>query len=457
MTQDPRQRAALGALAITLGLTAAKVVVGLATSSLAVLAQAVDSAIDIVAIGLVFFALRVAERPPDASHHYGHGKAENLVAFTQTLLLGAIVVGLVIEAIRRLGGDANPVAAPDYAIALLVVSIAIDIVRIRWLTRVAGAYGSDALKASALNFATDVGTAAVALVSLLSVRGGSPRADSIGALVVSAAVAVAAFRVGKRSVDVLMDRAPETRMRAIEAAAASAPGVAETRRVRVRSAGRQLFADVTVAAGRTASLERAHDIAEGVEREIHRIAPDTDVVVHVEPTDETHSLIERAQAAASRVEDVHEIHNVSVHSFEDGTRLHVTLHAKSGTGASVEESHELADRIEAAVRGELGATTRVDTHIEPMERTSLGRDVTTERKDIVAALRDLVADETDMLDCHEVIVTSAGEGRLAVIAHVRGRGSLSLTRLHDASERVEGRLMSEHPDIASVLIHFEPG
>lgn len=455
MTQDPRQRAALGALAITLVLTVAKVAVGLATSSLAILAQAVDSAIDIVAIGLVFFALRVAERPPDASHHYGHGKAENLVAFAQTMLLGAIVLGLAVEAARRLGEDVHPVDAPAYAIALLIASMAIDIVRVRWLTKVAGVYGSDALRASALNFATDVGTAAVAVVSLLSVRGGSERADSIGALVVSAAVAVAAFRLGKRSVDVLMDRAPETRMRDIEAAAAGAPGVAEARRVRVRSAGRQLFADVTVAAGRTASLERAHDIAEGVEREILRIAPGTDVVVHVEPTVETDSLIERAQAAASRVEDVHEIHNVSVHAFEEGTRLHVTLHAKSGTGASVEEAHELADRIEAAVRGELGATTRVDTHIEPMERTSLGRDVTSDRQDIVTSIQTLVADEVDMLDCHEVIVTSTTEG-LAVVAHVHGRASLSLARLHDASGRVEGRLMSEHPDIASVLIHFEP-
>lgn len=455
MITDPRQRAALGALAITLGLTAAKVIVGLSTASLAVLAQAVDSAVDIVAIGLVFFALRVAERPPDASHHYGHGKAENLVAFAQTILLGAAVIGLAITAVVRLRSGGYPVDAPVNAIALLVVSIVVDVIRIRWLTNVAGVYGSDALRASALNFATDVGTAVVALVSLVSVRRGFNGADSIGALIVSAAVAVATFRLGKRSVDVLMDRAPETRLRAIEAAATGAPGVSETRRVRVRSAGRQLFADVTVAAGRTASLERAHDIAEGVEREIHRIAPETDVVVHVEPTDETHSLIERAHAAASRVEDVHEIHNVSVHSFEDGTRLHVTLHAKSGTGASVEEAHDLADRIEAAVRGELGATTRVDTHIEPLERTSLGRDVTSERNDVVSALQNIVADEIDMLDCHEVIVTSSPEG-LRVVAHVRGRASLSLARLHDASQRVEGRLLSAHPEVTSVLIHFEP-
>ncbi|HEV3473514.1 MAG TPA: cation diffusion facilitator family transporter [Actinomycetota bacterium] len=455
MITDPRQRAALGALVITLGLTAAKVIVGLATSSLVVLAQAVDSAIDIIAIGLVFFALRVADRPPDESHHYGHGKAENLVAFAQTMLLGAIVLGLAVEAMRRLGGEAHAVDAPGYAIALVVVSIVVDVIRIRWLTKVAGTHSSEALRASALNFATDVGTAAIALVSLLSVRGGSERADSIGALLVVVAVSIAAFRLGKRSVDVLMDRAPETRMRDIEAAAAGAPGVAEARRVRVRTSGKQLFADVTVAAGRTASLERAHDIAEGVEREIHRIAPGTDVVVHVEPTDETDSLIERAQAAASRVEDVHEIHNVSVHAFEDGTRLHVTLHAKSGT-ASVEEAHELADRIEAAVRGELGATTRVDTHIEPLEHTSLGRDVTSERQDIVRSLQDLAAAERDTLYCHEVIVTSSTAG-LAVIAHVRGRGSLSLTRLHDASARVESRLMSKHPDVASVLIHFEPG
>jgi divalent metal cation (Fe/Co/Zn/Cd) transporter len=218
-----------------------------------------------------------------------------------------------------------------------------------------------------------------------------------------------------------------------------------------------LFADVTVAAGRTASLERAHDIAEGVEREIARVAPGTDVVVHVEPTSETSSLVERVQAAASRSEGVHEVHNVLVHAFDDaGTnKLHVTLHAKAAPRLSVAQAHDLADRIEAQVVEELGLGVRVDAHIEPLEQTLYGKEVTAARPDIVTALESRATEEVEILDCHEVIVVETGES-LTVIAHVRGRGDISLARLHDAADRVEKAMLAEHPAIGRVLIHFEP-
>ena len=451
------RRTALIALLITCVLTLAKLGVWLATSSLSVLSQALDSALDIVALGLVFFGVKLADKPADDSHHYGHAKAENLVAFTQTLFLVAVVVGVVIEAIARLSGPGDEVDVPWFALAILAASALVDLVRVAWMTRAARAGESDALRAGALNIATDVGTAIVALVSLILVRGGTEDADAIGGLVVAGAVTVAAVRLGKRSVDVLMDRAPGGPLQAIETAAASARGVAEARRVRLRASGNQLFADVTVAAARTASLERAHDIAEEVEREIENVAPGTDVVVHVEPISETSGLVERVQAAASRVAGVYEVHNVLVHAFdEDGRRrLQVSLHAKVGPDVSLAEAHDLSETIEGAVGEDLGPHARVDTHIEPLERTSLGRDVTDDRGDIVTAVVEAAVEEADVQDCHEVLVTSAA-GVLSIVAHVRGRSDLPLQRIHDASERIENRIRGRNEDVGSVVIHFEP-
>ena len=456
-TRATAGRAAGTALAITGVLAVAKVAVWVATGSLAVLSQALDSIIDVVALAVVFVGVRVAGKPADTSHHYGHAKAENLVAFAQTVLLGLIVVAVVVEGLTRLVAGSPEVDAPWYALALLGASAAIDVLRARSLSAAAEQHRSDALKAGALNVATDVGTALVALLSLIAVRANIEGADAFGALIVAGAVALAAFRLGKRSVDVLMDRAPGAGVQEIEAAATRASGVAETRRVRVRAAGDQLFADVTVAAGRTATLERAHDIAENVEREIARVVPGADVVVHVEPAPETEGLVERVQAAASRAEGVHEVHNVLVHAFSEAGRrkLHVTLHAKTRPGTSLGQAHELSDRVEEAVASELGTDVRVDTHIEPLETALAGRDVTRERQDIVDSVRQLAVEEPDVIDCHEVIITSAG-GRLTVVAHVRGRGDLPMTRMHDATERMEDGLRARHAEIGPVLIHFEP-
>lgn len=451
------ERVAAVSLIVTVGLAVLKFAVWAATSSLAVLAQALDSVLDIGALGLVFLGVRVAAKPADTEHQYGHGKAEHLAAFAQTLLIGVVVLGVTAEAISRLVGPSQEVATPWYALALLAVSALVDGGRAWFMVRTAREEDSDALRAGALNVAGDVGTALVALASLGLVRAGSEVADPGGALIVAAVVAVLAISIGRRSVDVLMDRAPEMRAEEIAAAAERASGVRETRRVRVRRSGDRLFADVTVAAGKTASLQRAHDISDAVEREIQETVPGTDVVVHVEPIAETGGLVEKVQAAAGRVEGVHEIHNVAVHAFDEGRsrKLHVTLHAKVDPGLSVKEAHEVSDRIEATIAGELGDGARIDTHIEPLERTAHGRDVTSERTDVVEIIRSTAIAEPDILDCHEVIVTSTG-GELSVVAHVRGRGDLPLSRMHDAATRVENQVRASQPQVGSILLHFEP-
>ncbi len=451
------ERTALLALAITGLLTTAKLFVWASTSSLAILSQAVDSALDLVALGLLFLAVRIGGRPADSSHHYGHAKAENLAAFAQTILLVVVVGGILVEALLRLGEDSTPVDAPWYALAMLAVSAIVDAWRIQLLRRVARSERSEALRAGALNFSTDIGTALVALSSLLFVRAGFLRADAIGGLIVSAAVLFAAWKFGKRSIDVLMDTAPDEPVDAIEAAATRATGVAETRRVRVRSGGKQLFADVTVAASRTSSLERAHDIAEAVEREIQEVVPGADVVVHVEPMSDKSGLVERALAAASRTAGVHEVHNVLIHAFNDAGRnkLRVTLHAKVEPGTSLREAHDLSEQIEKEVLEELGPDTRVDTHLEPLESTAFGSDVTAMRRDVVERVRQIATDEVEAVNCHEVLVTEAG-GELSVIAHVGARPDLPLERIHAASQSIEKRVRTEVSEVGSIVIHFEP-
>ena len=448
---------AVAALAVTILLAVAKLVVWGATGSLVVLSQALDSVLDIAVLGLLYVGLRVAEKPADRSHHYGHAKAENLVAFTQTLILALIACGVGFASFQRLGGRQPDIDAPWYALALLGGSALIDGIRAWALARAARRVGSQALGAGALNIATDVATAVVALVSLSFVRVGITRADAIGGLLVAGAVLWGVVRLGRSSVDVLMDSAPEARANEIVEAIARVPGVSEAKRVRVRAAGDRLFADVTVAAGRTTSLERAHDISEAVEREIEDAVPGVDVVVHVEPIAETGALNERVAASASKVPGVTEVHNVSVHSFDEGgnAKLHATLHAKVSGGTSLKEAHDISDLIEDAVSKEMGSEVRVDTHIEPLQQTAVGRDVTSQRDDLVRSVTALALEEPDVLDCHEVLITSADE-ELSALLHVRARGDLPLARIHGASERIEKAIHAAHPDVGAVLIHFEP-
>src|SRR5205085_2863099 len=298
---------------------------GLATGSLGLISEAVHSGTDLVAALLTFFAIGVAARPADRGHAYGHGKADHLAALAEGAFLVAASLFISWRAILRLTGSTSAhVHATGWAMLVLGVVIALDASRATVSWRAAIRYRSAALQSNALHFASDLGGSVTVLVGLVLVRAGYRDADSIAALAVAALVLLAAGRLMRRNVDVLMDRAPAE----AEAAARSAigelePGL-ELRRLRMRQAAGRHFADVVIGVSPGAAVGQGHAAADAGRAAVQRALPESDVVVHVEPRGDEPAIQERALAAATRVGGVREIHNLSVLTV-DG-RMQVSLH-----------------------------------------------------------------------------------------------------------------------------------
>ena len=233
---SPQRRIALVSVAAAVVLIALKLVTGLATGSLGLLSEAAHSGTDLVAALLTLFAVGVAVRPADRSHPYGHGKAEHLAALAEASILVLISLLLAAAAVRRLVDGTSDVDATWYALVVIVVVIVIDASRAAVLHRSSRAYQSPAFAANALHFAGDLAGSTAVLLGLLAARAGYPEGDAIAALFVAVLVLVAAGRLIRRNVDVLMDQAPvdedEAARRAIRALG---PGVT-LRRLRMRRA-----------------------------------------------------------------------------------------------------------------------------------------------------------------------------------------------------------------------------
>ncbi len=288
---------ALSSVGAAIGLTALKIVVGLLSGSLGILAEAAHSGLDLVAALMTFFAVRVADRPADATHHYGHAKVENLSAFIEAALLLLTALWVIYEAIQRLLFHNGEVEASLWAFLVMVVSILVDFTRSRALLRVARRLGSQALEADALHFSTDIwsslvviaGLLIVLLADLLHLPAWVRQADAVAALGVSGIVIWVSLRLARETVDALLDRAPEEYVQQVQTAIEQVQGVSEVRRVRVRRAGNKLFADVVIAASRTFTFEQIHELTERVEEAamegVRARSPqaEIDVVVHVEP------------------------------------------------------------------------------------------------------------------------------------------------------------------------------
>jgi cation diffusion facilitator family transporter len=200
------QRIALASVGAAAALVAIKLVVGLLSGSLGVLAEAIHSATDLVAALLTFFAVRVAVRPADRDHPYGHGKAEHLSALGESVILIAASLGIATESIIRLAGRGGMVEVRWYTFAVLFVVIAIDSTRSIASHRGAHRHESAALGANALHFTLDLIGSVAVLIGLLFVRAGYPDADSVAALLVAGLALFSAGRLMRRSVHALMDR-----------------------------------------------------------------------------------------------------------------------------------------------------------------------------------------------------------------------------------------------------------
>ena len=282
-SRSEKQFAALTSLVAAVGLTAFKIVVGIWTGSLGILAEAAHSGLDLVAAGLTFLAVRFSVRPADSSHHYGHGKIENLSALAETLLLLLTCAWIVWEAVHRLRFHETPVAVTVWSVAVMVTSIVVDWSRSRVLARAAKKYHSQALEADALHFQTDVWSSSVVIVGLGAVKLGWWWGDAVAALGVSAVVVWVSVQLGRRTVDALLDRAPEGMEERIIAAVSAVAGVHDCHQVRLRYSGPVLFIDLHVLVDGEQTLTEAHRLTETIEAAIQNIAPLADVTVHPEP------------------------------------------------------------------------------------------------------------------------------------------------------------------------------
>src|SRR3981081_3246033 len=169
------QQVALGSLLIGAVICLGKLVVGLLTGSLGIISEAAHSGLDVVASGFALVAGRTARRPADADHLYGHGRVEDLAAYTEGVLLLLTAGGIALEAIHRLSQHAAMVLAADYALGLIFAATVIEGVRavvLRWAGRAAG---SDALTADAQNRVADVLSSIGVLAGLVGVRPRHPR------------------------------------------------------------------------------------------------------------------------------------------------------------------------------------------------------------------------------------------------------------------------------------------
>jgi cation diffusion facilitator family transporter len=454
-----KRLAALGSIGSAVVLVFLKVFLVALTGSLGILSEALHSILDLIAAVITYLSVRVADKPADAQHLYGHGKVESFSAFVETGLLLLTALYIIWEAFERLLLKTPHLRPSVTAIVILTLGMGIDFVRSRALKRVAKKYPSEALEADALHFSTDVWSTFVVILGItgawLGVRFGIAwlgMLDPVAALAVAGIIIWIGSRLGRRTIDALLDVAPQGLRERISRTVNETDGVLQSERVRVRRAGQRYFMDVTISVPRTASLEQAHAASDAVERRIGEIVP-ADVVVHVEPRARTNEhLFETIRAIAQRRGLA--VHELSAHQYDGG--LFVELHLEVDEGSSLREAHRYATELEEDILGVTDPGTRVNIHIEPLGVRIGGAEEMKElSRSVQAFLNSLPSEYHELVDCHEVHVRSV-EHKILVSCHCAMDGNLPVAAVHDITAVLENRVKERFPEILRLTIHPEP-
>jgi cation diffusion facilitator family transporter len=458
-----KMRAALLSVGSAVLLVSLKAFLVIRTGSLGVLSEALHSGLDLIAAVITFLSIRMSDQPADERHPYGHGKFENFSAFVETGLLILTAMYVIYEAFDRLFFHSVHIQPSVTAILVLLVALSIDITRAKRLSRVAAKYSSEALEADALHFSTDVWSTIVVISGICLVWAGERwnlpwlvYADALAGLTVAAVILRVGSRLGKRTLDALLDAAPEGLLEQITKAIGQMAGVLNVQRVRLRRAGNRYFVDATVSVPRTASLEQVHAWSDAIEQRVAEIVP-SDVVVHAEPrAPKGEPFFDSIRAVAQRS-------GLAIHDLfaqQNDGRLFVELHLELDPHLSLREAHQQATELEEKIRELRQEPMEVNIHIEPLGTAisvpdSGKEDLRDLARAIEAFLNGLPAEYHELLNSHNVIVRQVAHHILAS-CHCVLRSELPITEVHDVTGALEDRVKEKFPQISRITIHPEP-
>jgi cation diffusion facilitator family transporter len=458
------QASVLGAVGITL----LKLLTGLLTGSLGMLSEAAHSLIDLIASGVTLLTVRVADRPADEEHNYGHGKLESLSAAFETILMVGSCVWISGASVERMVRGANLDLHPSlWPFIVLLLSMAVDYSRSRALRRVASTYRSDALLADAVHFRTDIWSSAAVFVGLLAAFSGEKLhlpaleyADPIAALLVAGIILRVTWRLAHQTVDSLLDATPpEVRLqirkdliRDLE----TQDGILAVNRVRVRRSGSNYFVDLTLSLPRRLTFQRSEQITRAATQAVQRLLPAADVVIHTVPTATLgESVFDKVRAVAARSNL--SIHDVSVRQY-DGA-LHVEQHLEVPESMTLHQAHELVTALEAEMKREVPEIASLLTHIESEPATIAAAAQVEPSQNLEQQLRNTASHFPEILDVHEISVTRGYGGaakNVQVNLHCTLPDDLSMEAVHRVITNFEDEFRLHYPHVTRVFIHPEP-
>ena len=444
---------------------------GLFTNSLALITDSTHALLDAVVTAILIIAVRLALKPKDVDHTYGHGKIETIGGFIGGIALFVVAVFFIHEAIIRLAStsSASVVVTPGtIGFAAVAYTLAIDGFRISVLGRAMKKMatqmtGSTTLKADFYHAFADLASTTVAFVGLWLVTTGFGHGDSIAAIILGGFLSYLSVRFAYQNAMELTDVISPRLVRRVQQAANETEGVLRSDDIKMRRVGTETFIETTIALPAEISFESAHDISAKVEDNIAKSLSDSglrvkpkNITVHFEPvlgSDMPPELV--IESAASQVNGVRGVHNVIISKFANSHSMDASLHIQVNRSATLAEAHSIANAVEDSIKRQLAAVENITVHLEPVMPDVVGMEPIADSIMHQFIRNVILGSTTGVKKVDRIGIYKTAQNILKIDVNCSFSSQMTIEQIHERVSEIEKEIRTKYPR-SIVTIHAEP-
>lgn len=427
-----------------------ELIFGLVSNSLALVTDSIHALLDSVVTIVLILAARMAIKPPDAEHTYGHGKIESLGGLIGGIAIFLIACFFIYESATRLQNPPPSVLPGLFAIIGGLYTIGVDIFRVLLLRKSIKKIGGATLKADFYHAFMDLGSTLVAIIGILVVSYGFYHGDFVAALILGGLLAALSIKLVYRTALDLTDIISPELVKKVREISTSTHGVIDAEPILMRRSGDTIFADITISLRGDTSFDKAHEISSNVEKNIKNKISNSKITIHFEPNWKDVPLDSKIMDIAKNVQGVKGIHNVSTHKTRGKTysNLHVMVDKK----INLLSAHRISENVEQKIHETMPEIEHATIHLEPF--MEIPENFNTEDKITEQKIKRILEQYTEIKRIGRIVSLNF-ENILKIDIDCSFNGELSIEKVHDLTSEIEHIIRAEIKN-SVITIHPEP-
>ncbi|MGD8300010.1 MAG: cation-efflux pump [Nitrosopumilaceae archaeon] len=427
-----------------------ELIFGLVSNSLGLITDSIHALLDSMVTVILLLAARMAIKPPDEEHTYGHGKIESLGGLIGGIAIFLIAIFFIYESINRLQSPPPSILPGLFAIIGGLYTIGVDIFRIIILKKSISKIGGTTLKADFYHAFMDLGSTLVAIIGIVLVTYGFYSGDFIAALILGGVLAILSLKLIYKTSQELTDIISPELVKKVRKIIVSTEDVIDIGAILMRRSGDTIFADITISLRGDTSFDKAHEISNRVEKNIKNEMPNCEITIHFEPTWENVPLDAKIFDIAKNIPGVKGVHNVSTHKSKGKTFSN--LHVMVDREINLYSAHKISEIVEEKIQKSIPGIEHVTIHLEPF--LTVPENFNREDKATEREIREILKKYPEIKKIGRIVSLNF-ENILKIDIDCSFDRDLSIEKVHDLTSEIEQLIRAEIQN-AVITIHPEP-